>query len=83
MAVNPMWFTAPRVGLEPTRSNRQGIDNKELTENENPVLSTGLDKIVQKYPEIVKLIQAWPKLPETIRSAIVAIVRSSNDKGGA
>jgi hypothetical protein len=70
---------APRVGLEPTSTNRQGIDNKEPTENQNPVLSTGLDKVLQKYPELRQLVEAWPNLPEHIKTAIKALLAQAHN----
>jgi hypothetical protein len=31
-------------------------------------------------PDLAEIVQCWPKLPDAIRSAIVAIVRSSNER---
>ena len=31
-------------------------------------------------PDLAEIVDIWPQLPEAIRSAIVAIVRSSNDQ---
>ena len=65
----------PRVGLKPTSRIQQGIDNKELTKNTNPVLSTGLDKIMQIYPELRELVKVWPELPEQVKNTIKELVR--------
>jgi len=66
----------PRVGLEPTSSNQQSLDNKELTKNTNPVLATSLDNLVQIYPDLVELVNAWPELPEQVKAAIKALVKT-------
>jgi hypothetical protein len=62
-------------GVEPPRANQQAVDNTELTENQNPVLATGLDKTLQKDPEIERIITAWPELPEHIRRAIKSLIQ--------
>jgi len=70
-------------GVEPPRENQQAVDNTELTENQNPVLSTGLDKTLQKDPELNAIITAWPNLPEhikkTIKTLIAAHITASKD----
>ncbi|MBN2455957.1 MAG: hypothetical protein JXB29_05390 [Sedimentisphaerales bacterium] len=66
---------APR-GFEPLKENQQAADNKRLTKNANPVLSTCLDKILQKYPEIKRIIAAWPDLPEHIKAAIKGLIHA-------
>jgi hypothetical protein len=70
---------APRVGLEPTSYIRQVFVNKGLTENKNPVLATGLDKTLQKYPELAQLVEAWPNLPEHIKTAIKALLAQAHN----
>jgi hypothetical protein len=65
---------APR-GFEPLGANQQDAENKALTENTNSVLSTGLDKIVQKYPELEQLINAWPELPEQVKKTIKTLIQ--------
>jgi hypothetical protein len=67
---------APR-GFEPLNNNSKVPVNKTLTKNSNPVLSTSLDKIVQKYPDLSQLVKAWPELPEDTKTAIKALIESS------
>ena len=66
----------PPRGLEPLSENRQGVENKALTENQYLVLSTSLDKILQKHPEVKAIIETWPNLPEHIKAAIKALVQT-------
>jgi len=62
---------APR-GFEPLNENQQPVGNKRLTENDNPVLSIGLDKLLQKHPDLVSLIEHWTDIPEPTRKQIIA-----------
>jgi len=66
---------APR-GFEPLEGNQQVSSHKQLTENANPVLSTGLDKTLQEFPDLVELVRAWPDLPEHIKAAIKALIQA-------
>jgi len=75
-----LWFLpqkqiAPR-GFEPLEPNQQPLKNKELTENENSVLSTCLDNLVQIYPDLVQLVKAWPQLPEQVKNTIKELVQT-------
>jgi hypothetical protein len=73
--VNPCCKIAPR-GFEPLNGNPQLTNNKRLTENSNPVLSTSLDKILQKHAELEQIITAWPELPEDTKAKIKALVQT-------
>jgi hypothetical protein len=57
------------IGFEPTAANCKPTVKKGLTENSIPVLSTGLDILLQKWPELQQIIAAWPGLPEHIKKA--------------
>jgi hypothetical protein len=78
----PLQHTAiltPRVGLEPTTSNLQSTDNKEVTEKANPVFATGLAKIVQKYPELEQIITAWPGLSQQVKNTIKKLIMENKN----
>jgi hypothetical protein len=64
----------PPRGLEPLEEKYYPIVNKALTENKNPVLSTSLDILVQKWPELQQIIAAWPELPDHIVSWFARVV---------
>jgi hypothetical protein len=66
---------APR-GFEPLNENQQPVDNKALTENQNPVLATSLDKILQKHPDLALVVERWPNLSDTIKQAVKTLVES-------
>ena len=73
--MHPFFLIAPR-GFEPLNENPQLTNNKRVTKNPNLVLATGLDKILQKDPELASVIKAWSELGEHIKAAIKALVQS-------
>ena len=81
--VKPLFSLNADERSRTSRENQQAVDNTELTENQNPVLSTGLDKTLQKDPELNAIITAWPNLPEhikkTIKTLIAAHITASKD----
>ena len=70
---------APR-GFEPLESNQQDTENKELTENTNPVFVTGLAKIMQEYPELRELVMLWPDLPEDTKTTFKKLIETHSLK---
>ncbi len=64
-------------GVEHPNKKAQTTENKRLIENDNPVLSTSLDKTLQKHSDLEQIISAWPNLPEHIKVAIQALVESN------
>jgi hypothetical protein len=70
-------FEPRTYGLKGHCSKSISLTDKELTKDETSHLSTGLDKIVQKYPDLKLIIESWPRLPENIKIAIINQVRES------
>ncbi len=66
----------PPRGVEPLEENRQALNNQALTEDENSVLATGLDKILQKFPELRAIVKAWPDLPEQVKTAVRTLIET-------
>jgi len=62
------WFTKPE-----NRSSNS-FTAKELTKNEKSDLASYLASIVEKHPELVELIKAWPSLSSEERRIIFKIV---------
>ena len=71
----------PPRGVEPLEANQQGIENKELTTNQNAVLPSRLALILQKHPDLARLIQLWPEFPEQTKSAIKSLIQSYKTEG--
>ena len=69
-------YPIPPRGLEPLEEKQYPIVNKELTANKNTVLSTSLDILLQKSPELKQILSAWPNLPDHIKQAIKALIQT-------
>ena len=76
---SPVPFFAPQKiaprGFEPLNENQQSVDNKALTQSENPVLDASLDKILQKHPDLAQVVERWPDLPESIKAEVKALIQ--------
>jgi len=62
---------------EPVASIAKVFANKVLTETSSDNLAAYLAytiKTIQKYPELARVIEAWPKLLDEIRGAIVRMI---------
>ena len=69
-------FQPPRVGLEPTCNITEVTVDKALMASEEPVLSTSLDILLQKHPELKQIVSVWPELPDHIKQTIKTLVGS-------
>jgi hypothetical protein len=60
----------------------KGTENKQLTDSPEGRLQTSLQTNLENAPkqaetippELMKIVEAWPNLPEHIRQAIMALV---------
>jgi hypothetical protein len=87
--VLPVTLTAERQGFEPWVPLRglrfsRPVHNRpndgsaqQLTENHSAVLPACLPENVETDPELARLVERWPTLPEPIRRAIVAMVEAA------
>jgi hypothetical protein len=70
------------MGLQPISEDSQEHDNKEVTQPPCSSLQTSLQTNPENDPkqaetmppELLKIVEAWPELPEHIRQAIMALV---------
>ena len=69
-------YLIPPRGLEPLGQKQQANTNKELRGSQGFVLSTSLDKTLQKYPDLQQIVSAWPNLPEHIKAAVKVLVQT-------
>jgi len=65
------WFTKPET------ENHKPLPNKELTKSKKAVFDSSLDKIAQNHPDLTPVIERWPSLPEYIKKAVIALVRTA------
>jgi hypothetical protein len=76
--------------LQTVSRNSQGQEKPRLTDTQNNSLQTSLQKnpekeqksVVSLPADLAEIVRAWPRLSEAIRSAIIAIVRTSDKKQG-
>ena len=61
--------------------NHKPLSDKSLTKTENPVFDTSLANLLQKYPDLAQVVDAWPSLPEHIKAAIKALIETFNNAG--
>jgi hypothetical protein len=61
--------------------NVQPIDSKDFTDekerDQKNHFDTKFDSILQKHPELARLIAAWPNIPKNYREAIISTVESA------
>ena len=67
----------PPVGLEPTDPNPQSIPIKQVTAIPETALANTLARESQIDPDLARLIDAWPTLPEAIRAGIIAMIQAA------
>ena len=69
--------TDNRRFTKPETENHKSYSDKSLTKTENPVFDTSLDNLLQKYPDLVAVVKAWPKLPDSIKQAIKTLIEKA------
>jgi hypothetical protein len=63
-------------GIEPLTCSAQHANSQGVRENSPEPPAYSLSRETANDPELGKLVDAWPTLPEPIRRAILALVES-------
>mgnify|MGYP001580281871 CR=1 FL=1 len=64
-------------GIEPVAPSPQAIDGKHVVETAPETLAQTLAREVEKCPDLARVADAWPALPEHVRQTILTIVASA------
>ena len=58
-----------------------GAVNKGVSPNSETVLASCLAFLVEKMPDLARVVKAWPELPEAIKAGILAMVKATRERG--
>jgi hypothetical protein len=59
---------------KPRPENPKGLTDTALTDTHRTDLASGLAQIIREHPELSKLVQVWPTLPQGARAAILQMI---------
>jgi hypothetical protein len=62
--------------MSPARQGRKGKADKDVTATPENALAHSLAREIEKCPDLARIIDAWPALPEAIRAVILMFPRS-------
>ena len=75
------------VGFEPTThglkgrcgendNDSNGNDLQQNSADDNPDFAKTPAILLQKYPELAQVVEAWERLPEHIKAAVITLVQT-------
>ncbi len=62
---------------KPLSKNDNHLQNQALTENDKSVLASCLAFLREKHPDLAKIVECWPDLPEDIREKVKELVKTA------
>ena len=71
-----MGFDSTNNGFAIGTPNQASHCNKSSYESGGKNLAENLAFLLQKFPDLARIIEFWPDLPEAIRTGILAMVRA-------
>jgi len=77
--VNP-WRLEVRLeaaGIEPASKPAQDKVQKRLAGEGQKSFAQTFAREIENYPDLTRIVAAWPELPEAIRRAMLALVESA------
>ena len=75
----------PTVGLHPLRFSRPSLSRlkskigKSLDHSNDHLRSPCASELIETPPDLAAVIDAWPTLPEAIRTGIVAMIKAAGE----
>jgi hypothetical protein len=64
-------------GIEPASPTPQAKVNTPVTATTENPLAQSLAREIEKCPELARLIEAWPSLPEALKTGILAMIEAA------
>jgi hypothetical protein len=61
------------MGIEPTLHSQENLTNPDLGSAQSGAVGAGFPPI---DPDLAKVVQAWPTLPELVRRAVLALIET-------
>jgi hypothetical protein len=63
----------PLIKSQP-REKRKFFEHEDIIDSDDFVLSQNLAQILEKYPELAGIIEAWPEISRESREAVIRII---------
>ena len=61
---------------KPLHNSPNHLKNNTLTETDHINSALSLDVLLQKYPDLERIITAWPGLSEPVKAGILAMIQA-------
>jgi hypothetical protein len=73
---------ADRTGLENQLTPAANLDKDRTSNTSAPVLASCLALLSETIPDLARIVQVWPSLPEAFRQALLALIEVNENGRG-